>query len=727
MPVLLFLITVLFFWRLTLTSQYTWLEGPDNARELLPWFQAQCEQWHNHHFPLWDPHTWAGQPIPGQVQLGALNPLNWLMFSVPLSHGRMRIDAFHFFYVFIHYLAALFTYMLCRDLRLSQAASVLGGIAFGMGGFMGTVGFLQREMGALWIPLILLFFFRMLRGERTLANAAVSGALLGISFLSGHHDVPMFMTLTMAALWIYYYAVIQRPTQWRALLPGLAFAACFVLIAAAQILPATELGKASVRWAGTPEPLGWNEKVPYNVHEQFSLYPTSLLGIILPGFQKGVAIFLGFTALSLAAIGSVISWRDRSVRVILAIAVGTLLFAMGAYGLYHGVLYALIPGLDKSRSPVAAAAIVNAAAAVLAAFGLEAFLRLPVEVEACRRVAVRVLLPIGGLLYAALTVLITVRPETSEEYKFLAQAAMVAVMLGALFALWTPSRLSARAGAVLAILVLLFELNTVSNYGMWPRDRPGSEFHKLFENTDVVAFLKRQTQPIRVDVDEKVIPYGYGDWWGIDEFGGPGPSMLSYLATVQGSPVIRDLMATGFHVGNTPSRPNQVSVFDAASGAHVYRNPDALPRLRTVHEALGLPEKEFGYALESPALHRDRTVLLLGDAPALETCDAGDQIQTRAWEPARITVDVTMRCRGMLILADTWFTGWHAYVDGREVRIYKAYNLVRGVVVDAGQHRVAFRYLPGSVFAGAALALAGLILCVGLQFTERRHLAAEAV
>jgi len=178
MPMLLLLITVLFFWRLTLTSQYTWLEGPDNARELLPWFQVQSEQWHNHGFPLWDPHTWAGQPIPGQVQLGTLNPLNWIMFSAPLSHGRMRISTFHFFYVFIHYLAALFTYMLCRDLRLSRAASLLGGIAFGMGGFMGTVGFLQREMGALWIPLILLFFFRMLRGERTLANAAVSGALL---------------------------------------------------------------------------------------------------------------------------------------------------------------------------------------------------------------------------------------------------------------------------------------------------------------------------------------------------------------------------------------------------------------------------------------------------------------------------------------------------------------------------------------------------------------------
>ncbi len=720
MPLLLLAMTVLFFWKLTLTSQYTWLEGPDNARELLPWFQAQNEQWQHFHFPLWDPHTWAGQPIPGQVQLGTLNPLNWIAFSVPLNQGRFRIETLHLLYVFIHYLAALFTYMFCRDLRLSRTASLLGGIAFGMGGFLGTVGFLQREMGAIWIPLILLFFFRVLRGERQLANAAVSGTLLGVSYLSGHHDIPWIMTMTMGALWIYYYAVIQRPRHWRTLLPAAAFGACFLFIAAAQILPATELGQASVRWVGAPGPLGWNDKVTYNIHEQYSLYPTSLLGLLLPGFQKRAAIFLGFTMLSLAWVGAVVSWRDRGVRTILAIALGAVLFALGAYGLFHGVLYALIPSFDKSRSPVAAAALVNAAAAMLAAFGLEAFLRRPVDVEGARKAAMRVLLSLGGLLYAALTVLITVRPEKSEEYKFLAEAALAAVLIGGLLALWTPSRLSARAGGALAILALLFELSNVSNYGMRQRDQPGSEVHRLSENADVAAFLKAQPQPIRVDVDPAVIPYGFGDWWGVDEFGGPGPSMLRYLSTVQASPVIRDLLGTGFHVGNAPSRPNQVSVFDAASGAHVYRNPDALPRLRTVHEALGLPEKEFGYALESPALHRDRTALLVGDAPALETCDAGDQIQTRAWEPARITLDVSMRCRGMLILSDTWFPGWHAYVDGREVRIYKAYNLVRGVVVDSGQHRVAFRYLPGSVFTGAALALAGLILCVGLQFIDRR-------
>ena len=68
-------------------------------------------------------------------------------------------------------------------------------------------------------------------------------------------------------------------------------------------------------------------------------------------------------------------------------------------------------------------------------------------------------------------------------------------------------------------------------------------------------------------------------------------------------------------------------------------------------------------------------------------------------------------CRGMLIFGDVWFPGWRATVDGRPARIYKVYNLVRGVVVEAGKHEVVMRYRPMSVFVGIALGLLGVVAC----------------
>ncbi len=721
MPALMLLIVVLFFWKLVLSNQYTFLDSPDNVNQALPWLQAEAAQWHQGHFPLWDPLHWGGLPFPGQVQPGALGPLNWILFSMPLSHGTIRIGTVHEFYVFIHWLAVLFAYGLCRDLGAGRSAALLGGCAFGLGGFLGNEGLLQREMSALWLPLILLFFFRAQRGQRPLASAAASGAFLGISFLGTHHNVPLFMSAAMAGLWIYYCATV-RPRRRQALLPVAAFAACFLLIAAAQVLPATELGQESVRWAGASEPSAWDQVVPYQVHEQYSVYPPAVIGIVLPGFERDAPAFIGLTTFTLALIGLVVCRREPGVRTLAVFGAGALIFALGAYGLLHGVIYATIPGFDKARAPQDAVALMHAACAVLAAFGVDALRRFPAEAQASRKLAGRALLLMSGFLFGAVAILLTVRAETGEEYKFLAEAAFVAMLLGALFGSWTPSRLSAPAGSVLILLILLLELNFVTNYPLHFRGAPGSALSKLSENSDIAAFLKAQPDPVRLEADRKELPYNFGDWFGIDQLEGYQPGMLRFLASVHSEPGVHRLLSANFHLGRTPARPEQTPVFEGASGLKVFRNPDALPRVRTVHEAIGIGnERAFTNALLSPDLHPDRTVIVPADAPKLDNCQGGDEIQIRVREPARIEADVSMRCRGMLILSDSWFPGWRAYVDGRRVPIYKAYNLVRGVVVDSGSHHVRFRYLPGSVFTGAALALLGIALCGVLQLGDRRR------
>ncbi len=63
---LLAVLTFFFYWKLTLTRQYTILDSPDLAFMVLPWFQAQAQAWHSGTFPLWDPYQWSGQPLLAQ-------------------------------------------------------------------------------------------------------------------------------------------------------------------------------------------------------------------------------------------------------------------------------------------------------------------------------------------------------------------------------------------------------------------------------------------------------------------------------------------------------------------------------------------------------------------------------------------------------------------------------------------------------------------------------------
>lgn len=60
---------------------------------------------------------------------------------------------------------------------------------------------------------------------------------------------------------------------------------------------------------------------------------------------------------------------------------------------------------------------------------------------------------------------------------------------------------------------------------------------------------------------------------------------------------------------------------------------------------------------------------------------------------------------GFIVLADQYFPGWRAYVDGKETEIYETNGILRGVAVPAGEHEVAFRYRPGGIMASMALSL----------------------
>ncbi|HOV59648.1 MAG TPA: YfhO family protein [Candidatus Hydrogenedentes bacterium] len=77
-----------------------------------------------------------------------------------------------------------------------------------------------------------------------------------------------------------------------------------------------------------------------------------------------------------------------------------------------------------------------------------------------------------------------------------------------------------------------------------------------------------------------------------------------------------------------------------------------------------------------------------------------------------LTVQVKGTRPGILVLADTWYPGWKAWVDGSPARICRVDGLFRGVELGEGDHTVEFRFQPASLTLGAVITMLSFALWV---------------
>jgi len=86
--------------------------------------------------------------------------------------------------------------------------------------------------------------------------------------------------------------------------------------------------------------------------------------------------------------------------------------------------------------------------------------------------------------------------------------------------------------------------------------------------------------------------------------------------------------------------------------------------------------------------------------------------------PTHVSVSVQMESAGLLVLADLWDPGWHAYVNGSAAPILRANHALRGVMVPAGTSRVMRGFL---IFGITAMTLGGWAFLIARRGGEGRR------
>lgn len=162
-------------------------------------------------------------------------------------------------------------------------------------------------------------------------------------------------------------------------------------------------------------------------------------------------------------------------------------------------------------------------------------------------------------------------------------------------------------------------------------------------------------------------------------------------------------------------------------GVYVYENRSVLPRAFLVHRTRVLDDgRDLERALRDPTFNPSETALFEREGPTLSgLVDPMATVRIADYQPERVVVEASSRYDAVLVLADSWFPGWKATIDGVPTRVLRGNLLLRAVSIPAGNHRVVFHYDPAPFRLGVMVSLFALLIAISLGLVgpllRRRH------
>jgi len=667
--------------------------------------------------PLWNPHVGLGRPFLADIETAAFYPPN-LLYLVLHPHLALTL-------LLVAHTALLLAgwLRLGRYLGMDPAPAWLGGLAFAASGaVVGTLhkGLVPYGDAIAWTPLLFYLAARMQDGWS--ARGAASLALgLGLQFLCGH---PQMAWLTWFALGLFLLARgWPSPARrgWRPLAAGVSgFALALaggLALAAVHLLPFLELvgqgnrSSPQVRFASSGA-LGWLQWASLFV-------PAGAL----PPIVFGASFYIG-ALLAIAALAGLTRLTDRNVRALAFVAMVGLLYSLGEATPVFGLLYRIVPGLSSFRFPGRIGLIVTFV--LLIAAGLFLSERTPrrAGLAACA---------FGGAL-AVLGIALW-HPELSGGpagsrllHMFLAAAGAALLVTWHRRAALSPP--PALVAGVAAVVLAEIALTSAAHRPFRAGAGPFRGERALVAALQEAGLVRAGAPPPRVMAPYPLIRDDSGMLYGFSNPSGYVAltlgSVWTYLHESLGlaAPVEANTFPSPeiYGFGPFPYRHASLVLGYDRAGSRLVRNPDPDPRAyvaRTVEVVADVHE-----AVARLRAGQDREhATVLAPVPDLAPARAGPRSPARAdivgFAPERITIDVETTAPALLVVAEAWYPGWRATVNGAKAPCLQANGWMRGVPVPAGHSRVVLSYRSRFLLAGAALSCVSLAALVAVLLGGR--------
>ncbi len=759
-PAILCAVALLFFWPCLLLDQTIY--AGDTAFVFVPFRQFLAGHLATGKIPLWNPWLFGGTPALAESQYQVFYPINLLMVPLGAARGMSWILAAHLAWMGIG------MFLFGRGLGLGRLAALFGAISFAFGASVQMrLGIPVYTDAAAWIPWILWGYDRA--RERGGAWFVVPAVAFALQLCVG---AAQYSYYTLALLGAYHLFCLRQHRAatsnngrrgWGVVGFTLGVGA---LLAMAQLLPEWELARLSDRGVGASYEFAIAGSLA-PVHLFFVSFFPKFYGLYASAPLDGFAAssesgYLGSATLALLGAASASPERAR-LRFWTGGALLSIFMALGVHNPLYPLFFRFLPGTATFRGSGNWLLITSFCCAVLASMGLQAILdgnqnartrAFGLSVGLLTVALVILLLPVGQMAFQS--------PQT--PYGPWGQIALFALVAALLGFLWRSPRalsslLSERriAGALVALLV--FDLFAVS------RDM---ELNQTVLSSDLdtappaVAKLKSVNTPVmpeRFWSDNTPLPL---ESWQLGknlspdeantfrarqglalrslmpscvaaEFGAPGLTGAwgalmplrrhpQPIYEANGDATLRlrwlRLLNTRYHLSFGPAKESDWTTVSTEAPA-IYRDPQALPRAFWVGKIVPATPGDALALVNDPKFDPRREVVLESDALTLADLGAGagsglQGATVSRYDENRLELSVQAPADGQLVVMDTFYPGWRARVDGREVPVRPANFVGRAVAVGAGTHRVEMWFEPESVRLGIFISLLTLALLSGV-------------
>ncbi len=730
---LLIALWALFFWRLLtpIAADQASLAKGDFSGQFVAFGGYQYTRLTQGQIPLWDPYNNGGLPFIADTQAAVFYPPRLLTISLARLTGGWSYHALEL-EMTLHVLAyTLLLYALIRRMTLKQPGSVFGGlvaaIVGGYGGFLSGYPPLQLALleAAIWLPLGVLGIYE---ATRTAAIRwgwlVVAGFALGLSWMAGHPQSSYFLTLLLVAF--YGYRLVQRRARWTVWVAGTALFGAFSFgLAAVQLLPGFEYLAHTAR-AG----FGFDAKsngFPIQDVLQF-LYP-GIVSVYSP-------LYIGLVGLVLALIAL---WRRLPGAIFWGVAtLIALLWSFGGNSLVYPLLYNILPGLRFFRGQERAAYVVVNSLTILAGLGAahliawDAMQMVPAVIKL--RLWLRRLLT-ACLIFGALTAVAWLGNATAYGpiVPKIALTTLVVIVLSLLLPMLLDKPMDIRLQAALIALIVV-ELFTVDMTPTAVYDRiPASAQLSMTPPTLLSPVIADPDTPFRVD-GFRGLTDNYGSLYDIMDMRGISPLFLNGPYTLiepdKINPRAWELLAVRYVYTDWKELPIPSRIIssgqDRSGDVNLHKLTDPRPFALLLTSAEIQPDDDTALARAKDPAFNPRGIIILDHAPNVDlpaTTPGSGSATVTDFAPEALTIQVDAPANAVLSIAQPYYPGWNATLDGQPTELLRAYGALDAVAVPSGMHTVTLIYNPLTYRVGAILSLvtwAALVILGAVMLVRRR-------